>query len=516
MQYRRLGKTGLRVSAVGFGTSQLRRVTSTVAIDTLLQGFDLGVNIVHTAADYGGAEELIAQALARTSKKIIVASNAYDVHRNRTGRVRHFERLFEATCRKFKTDRLDLFGIASVDDREALGENVWGRHGMVEFIQRKKAQGRIGATFCSSHGSPEFSKKLIESGAFDAIMLSYTDLGFHLLSMTPTEDVIRTRNELFPLCLQHDVGLMIMLPLAGGMLCQTHAFGPGHDAPGGGVNAADALRSILCNEAVSCVMPGTASIAEARENALAGHALAPLPIRSLHVMNERIKHLQSSLCSRCGSCELTCSQKLPIRWMFRATYMSIYPNSPYETSDEWEYFRLHPRIDATCATCTNVTCLCPSGIDIPHSLVDLHGQMLKHLRRGLVAPPLPQRKRLGNRWFGARVVRRELPDRMQPGQTRTCRLFVENLGLRRWHPSGEWHRSVVRLEVFMDDARICTVNVREKIGRSLRCHFAFELTAPHQAPFIDLRLQLVRHHPYLRDRRGLLLFASRIPIGENE
>lgn len=248
MQFRRLGKTGFHVSAVGFGTSQLRRVTRTAAIDTLLQGFDLGVNIVHTAPDYGGSEELVAQAIARTSKKIIVASNAYDVHHNGTGRVRHFEKLFEATCRKFKTDRLDLFGIASVDDREALGENVWGRRGMVEFIQRKKAQGRIGATFCTSHGSPDFSAKLIESGAFDAIMLSYTNLGFHLLTMTPVENVIRARTELFPLCRQRDVGLMIMLPLAGGLLCRSKAFDPSHSGPDGKVNAGDELRSMPKSE----------------------------------------------------------------------------------------------------------------------------------------------------------------------------------------------------------------------------------------------------------------------------
>ena len=102
MEYRRLGRTDLQISSVGFGTSQLRRVTPTVAIDTLLRGFELGVNIVHTAPDYGGAEDLVAQAVARTSKKIIVASNAYDVHGNRSGRVRHFEKLFESTCRKFR------------------------------------------------------------------------------------------------------------------------------------------------------------------------------------------------------------------------------------------------------------------------------------------------------------------------------------------------------------------------------------------------------------------------------
>ena len=63
MQQRRLGRTNLAVSAVGFGTCQLRLVTETQAIDTLLRGFDLGVNLVHTAPDYEGAEEIVARAV---------------------------------------------------------------------------------------------------------------------------------------------------------------------------------------------------------------------------------------------------------------------------------------------------------------------------------------------------------------------------------------------------------------------------------------------------------------------
>src|SRR5215467_2136046 len=141
MEYRRLGRTGLQVSAVGFGTNELRLVPEPQAIDTLLRGFDLGVNIVHTSPDYEGAEGLVAKAVALTDKKIIVASQAYDVHYNAGGRVYHFERLFENTCELLRTDRLDLYGIAAVDDREAFQENVWGAQGMVEFLLRKKQEG---------------------------------------------------------------------------------------------------------------------------------------------------------------------------------------------------------------------------------------------------------------------------------------------------------------------------------------------------------------------------------------
>ena len=61
MEYRRLGRTELQVSAVGTGTGQLRLVPEKQAIDTLLKSFALGVNIVHTAPDYGNAEEIVGR-----------------------------------------------------------------------------------------------------------------------------------------------------------------------------------------------------------------------------------------------------------------------------------------------------------------------------------------------------------------------------------------------------------------------------------------------------------------------
>ncbi|QOV90590.1 aldo/keto reductase [Humisphaera borealis] len=418
MQFRPLGSSGIQVSCVGFGTAQLRRVPRTQAIDTLLAGFDRGVSIVHTAPDYEGADRLVAEAVLRSGRKIIVASNGYDTSGNATGKVRHFERLFESTCRMLKTDRLELFGIASVEDREAGQENIWGKDGMVEFLQKMKATGRLGAIFCTTHGKPEFARRLIESGAFDAIMLSYNVLGFHSLTLNPPaswhfEDIRRTREELFPLCKAKGMGLMIMLPLAAGMLTPSKAFPPpdGSAAVPPGVAAGEALRAILENPEVSCVLPGTASVEEAIENASAGVAerIATRPEAGPHAL--RIAEMTTSLCSRCGECEPTCSQGLPVAWLFRAAYMGgVYRTSPYETWEDVEYFRLQPQGPSTCSGCVQQTCRCPARIDIPITLDRLHQTMLRRVSEGRVQPPpelrLPPR---GDRWCSARLVTRELP-----------------------------------------------------------------------------------------------------------
>ena len=135
MEYRRLGKTELQVSVIGIGTCQLRLKPERQAMDTLLKGFALGVNIVHTAPDYGNAEEVVARAMRDTDRKIIAASQGYDLPGNTHGPVSHFKKLFETTCKRFGTERLDLYGIACIDDRETYFRKRLGpeRYGRISF-----------------------------------------------------------------------------------------------------------------------------------------------------------------------------------------------------------------------------------------------------------------------------------------------------------------------------------------------------------------------------------------------
>src|SRR5580704_376445 len=144
MNYRRLGRTNLQVSVVAFGTCQLRLLPERQALATLKRGFELGVNLVHTAPDYEGADDLVIRAVRESGRDVIVCSQGY-------GELSHFEYLFESTCARLGKKRLEMFGIACIDDRESLGENVWGSGGMVAFLRKKKVQGRLGGAFCTTH-----------------------------------------------------------------------------------------------------------------------------------------------------------------------------------------------------------------------------------------------------------------------------------------------------------------------------------------------------------------------------
>ena len=202
-----------------------------------------------------------------------------------------------------------------------------------------------------------------------------------------------------------------MKPLAGGLLTSSKAFPPRRQfsKASSQLKAREILRFTLNQPGVCSVVPGTASIAEAEENALAGYDRSDFSDAS-STIGQCILQMQTSLCSRCGYCDSLSSQSLPISWLFRDAYINHYPSETFETIDDLRYFHLHPEETATCSTCEQQTCHCPYGINIPASLIDIHKSMTTLQAQG-VLPKTPQQlsETMIDGTFRVQVVCSEIP-----------------------------------------------------------------------------------------------------------
>lgn len=473
MRTTRVGRTKVELSAVGFGTCQLRLVPEADALATLARGFDLGVNWVHVSPDYGGADAIVARAIRESGRDVIPVSDG-------SGTMAHFERCFENARRLFGRERLPLFGISCIDDQEFVGNDVWGKDGMVERLARWKREGRIDAAYCTTHGTPDYVADLVTCGAFDAVMLAYNPLGFHVLSSFAKsegknyEDLGANRERILPLARERSVSLLAMKPLAGGLLGRSRAFPP-HDlsAPErAAIAAGDVLRYVLAEEGITAVVPGTASVAEAEENALAGHGERAIPLATRRAIDEKVAAMRRVVCSRCGECEPTCSKGLPISWLFRDAYMWMNPGDTFDAVPRLHYFHLHPDTTLACADCRERTCLCPQGLDIPRELAHVHASMIELADRGRL-PMTPRELESGGVPAdpAALVVQREVPDDAHG----VFRLWVENAGDRPWiaSPTDPGH---VVLRVLTRAGRVVLeVPPRHDVHPGERAHFVFRL-----------------------------------------
>lgn len=144
MHYRKLGKTGLDVSVVGFGCNQIgsdrmgyRNFES--AKGAVFFALDKGVNYFDTADVYGDrkSEEWLGRILGSERQKVIISTKAgLTGDGGRNGRPDHLRNSLENSLKKLKTDYVDIFYLHRPDPKIPLAESIGG---IDKLIQEGKA-----------------------------------------------------------------------------------------------------------------------------------------------------------------------------------------------------------------------------------------------------------------------------------------------------------------------------------------------------------------------------------------
>jgi uncharacterized protein len=198
MNYVNLGKTGLKVSAVGFGGIPIIRLQAEEAVKVLRHAYDQGITFYDTANMYRDSEAKIGQALSHVRDKIIIATKT--TQRSSEG----FRQNLENSLKAMKTDYIDLYQFHQVANDEEWGkirqeDGAWGE--AQKAIQERKIR-FLGVT---SHNLP-MAVKLAKTGLFSTVQFP-----FNLIEQEAKE-------ELHEYCRQKGIGTIVMKPFAGGVI----------------------------------------------------------------------------------------------------------------------------------------------------------------------------------------------------------------------------------------------------------------------------------------------------------
>src|SRR3984957_5455950 len=193
LKKRRLGHTGLEVTALGYGAMELRgaprgpEVSDETAEKVLNAVLDAGINFIDTSIDYGQSEDLIGRFIAHRRREYFLASkcgcvpgapmSAEHVHTadNITAGVEH-------SLRRMKTDYLDL-----VQFHRSLTRKEFEEHGALDAALALKREGKV--RFIGVSGTLPNLVGQIEMGVFDAFQIPYSAL------QRDHEDVIARASE---------------------------------------------------------------------------------------------------------------------------------------------------------------------------------------------------------------------------------------------------------------------------------------------------------------------------------
>ncbi len=209
MLYRRLGKTGLEVSELSFGAAlgaSDGRENFIAAVHAAVEG---GINLVDTAADYGaGASESALGEALREHPHVYVETkyqpyDGWGGDAKYTGSPEALTASAERSLRRLGRDCLDIFLGHAIRTTETLERFM--QDGCYEAMLKLREQGKvrfIGISELSTvDGMHEVLRRAIPTGAFDTVMVTV-----NFLLQTAVNSVL-------PLCAEHDVGTVVMMPL---------------------------------------------------------------------------------------------------------------------------------------------------------------------------------------------------------------------------------------------------------------------------------------------------------------
>ena len=326
MEYRVLGKTGLKISRMGFGGIPIQKIDKEGTKSLIRKLMDAGVNYIDTARGYTVSEEYLGYALEGVREHFVLATKSMA----RTKEA--MEKDIAISMENLRTDYIDLYQIHNPNAKDL--EQVMAPGGALEALQEAKAQGKIGHIGVTLHSADLF-RQAVEFDWAETIMFPYNSVE------TQAEDLIAQ-------CAEKNIGFVCMKPLAGGAID----------------DATTALRFVASNPNVTVIIPGMAEEKEIGQNVEAIANTAPLTDAEQAKIAEIRQSLGTNFCRRCNYCApCTVGISIPAMFLFEGYYTRYH-------LEDWAKAR-YATVEKTasdCIGCGECETRCPYNLPIREML----------------------------------------------------------------------------------------------------------------------------------------------------
>ena len=326
MEYKILGKTGLKISRLGFGGIPIQKIDAEGTKALIGDMIGAGVNFIDTARGYTVSEEYLGYALEGVRDKFVLATKS--MARTKDAMANDID----VSLKNLRTDYIDLYQVHNPGAKDL--EQVTAPGGALEALLEAKAAGKIGHIGITLH-SVELFREAIEFDWVETIMFPY--------------NIVETQGEeLIAKCAEKNIGFICMKPLAGGAI----------------EDAELALRFIVSNPAVTVVIPGMADSAEIARNVKSTSDTSHLTDAELEKIAEIKNSLGTNFCRRCNYCQ-PCTAGINISGVF--LFEGYY--SRYDLK-EWALSRYSsmPKTASDCIDCGVCETRCPYNLPIRQML----------------------------------------------------------------------------------------------------------------------------------------------------
>ena len=367
MDYRILGKTGRRVSAVGLGCEHLDGKPYEQVKETIDAALDGGVNILDVFMPGDEVRGNIAKALNGRRGEVMIQGHIGSADINQqydiTGDMPAVIRYFETLLRLFGHIEFGmLFFIDSEDDYKRVFDG-----GLARYAERLREKGDISHIGFSSH-NPETSVKVIQTGIVEMMMFSvnpafdmlpYGEYVFDHFETGFGADQFRgidpKRASLYRLCAKEQVGITVMKALGAGKL-----LSPEQSPYKKPLTIGQCIHYALSRPAVASVLTGCKTAAEMRE-ALTYFQMSEADLDFSSALTLGSNDFRGS-CVYCSHCQ-PCPAKIDIASVNK--YLDIIRLTPtFVPPSVRSHYKSLGHGGADCVQCGHCENRCPFGVPV--------------------------------------------------------------------------------------------------------------------------------------------------------
>ena len=367
MLYKEFGKTGIKLSALGFGAMRLPMsqsgdqeiVDDEKAIPVIQKAFELGVNYIDSAPYYCNnlSEVTVGKALKGWHNKVYVSTK--NPVEDSSGA--HWRERLEKSLKNLDIDYIDFYhmwGIGLEDFRT----NMDIPDGPVEAALKARDEGLIKHISFSYHDKPENFAPIVDSGYFESVLMQY-----NLMDRSNEKNIDYAQEK--------GLGVVIMGPVGGGRLGAPSPVISELLKEKSQSSAETALRFVLSNPHVNVALSGMNTLEMVEENAKVasvGGRLTEAELERITSMMSEHKKLAELYCTGCNYCK-PCPQGINIPYIFELmNYHRIYgltdfARGEYKEAREGKTWEKTKTAEA-CVECGTCESKCPQHIEIIRQL----------------------------------------------------------------------------------------------------------------------------------------------------
>jgi len=333
LDYKTLGRTGLKVTTVGFGCM----ITSDPSV--IERAADAGINYFDTARSYqrGNNERMVAAALGTRRKQVVLSTKTEA--RDKDGMLKELD----TSLRELNTDYVDVWYIHGKSNPAEIHDD------MIEAQQIAKKQGKARFVGISTHsGQQQLLPWMAQKGVFDVVLAAYN------FSMDPGME------QAIAAAAKSGMGVVAMKVMAGGFrrLPPDNPMYKKMTQPGALLAA---LKWVVNKPNVATTIPSMTDMDQLEENLKA--MAHPFSAGDEKLLAAHLEMIRPLYCRMCGKCDGTCQKGLPVADTLRClTYADGYRQ--FALGRERYLELASEQASVRCGDCTECTVQCPYGVKV--------------------------------------------------------------------------------------------------------------------------------------------------------